>query len=369
MSPDLKDGRAGAQVRLEAGFITAEAHGGETFRIPQPACRLDQGGASGKMIFCRDEARDLIIFSEARGFLEALASASPDLEPEVNRLREAGLRAARTRRRWTLGLTAAAVGLVVGGYYGVRFAAARAMQGLPIEVDSQIGSMARDSLVDSATRVEDPVVLAAVEQIVERLEPHAEAQAGLDFQFETLVLEGPDINAFALPGGTVVVYTGLLEHAQDVDQVAGVLAHELAHVTRRHGIRRIGQSLGVIAAVQLLLGDVGGLAGTAVEVLQVAAVSSYGRDQESESDADAVRTLHAAGLDPTRLADFFRTLAQAQGDVPEILAWQSTHPQHVERVEAIETLAEALGPTQAQPLDIDWPEVQAHLGDGPKPSR
>ena len=87
------------------------------------------------------------------------------------------------------------------------------------------------------------VVVDAIDTIVRRLADHA---SRTDVTYEVWVVDAPIVNAFALPGGYIVVYTGLIDKAETPEQLAGVIAHEMAHVTKRHGLQRVAQSAGVI---------------------------------------------------------------------------------------------------------------------------
>jgi predicted Zn-dependent protease len=219
--------------------------------------------------------------------------------------------------------------------------------------------MAYKSMDLGGPEVHDPVIVTAIQRIVDRLAPHA-AIDGLEFDIH--VIESPMVNAFCLPGGTIVVYTGLIAEAGDAEQVAGVIAHEIAHATLRHGMERVSQSLGLTAAVQLILGDVAGLGAAGAELFKFATINSYSRDQEAAADAEGARMLYAAKIDPTALARFFETLKNQEGDLPGVVSWISTHPQHDERIAAVEAQADALAPQAFEPLDIDWHEVQEHVG-------
>ena len=93
--------------------------------------------------------------------------------------------------------------------------------------------------------------------------------------------------------------------------------------------------VGLAVAVNLLLGDTQGLIAVGSELFQVASINSYSRDQEAAADAEAVRMLHAAGIDPLALTGFFETLHKEHGDLPGLASWISTHPQHQERIDAV----------------------------------
>jgi predicted Zn-dependent protease len=180
-----------------------------------------------------------------------------------------------------------------------------------------------------------------------------------------------DVNAFALPGGQIVVWTGLLRQAESAEQIAAVLAHEIAHVERRHGLRNVAHRAGLALGLRLLVvifvgADLDGLSGLAADVAVIAASNDYSQDQESQADADAVARLHAVGIDPGALADFFRVMTrEGVGEVPAFASWLATHPDHESRIAAIEAQRRALGPVTARPLVVDLEGARAAVGAAP----
>ena len=187
------------------------------------------------------------------------------------------------------------------------------MRSLPVEIDKKIGELAIETMDLEGGRVTDPFVVGAVEEMVNRLRPHA---CGEGFDFQVCVIDAPVLNAFALPGGPIVVYTELIEKATEAEQVAGVVGHEMAHVTLRHGLQRISGSVGVLVALELIMGDATGLMAIGKELLQAGAITSYSREQESQADMEGLRMLHAARIDATALARFFDFLQREQGELP-----------------------------------------------------
>jgi len=358
-SAQIEGGRAGATVSLAAGAVVAVTPEGQFFRVPFADCQLEHGGASGRMWFCRTRDRAVTIFTEAPGFVEALSMAARrELGPELDRL--LGLESASKRRglwMWLVALSCIAL-LGVGGYLGLKQAGRASIKLLPRSVDKQLGDLARDNMNLGGPVLNDAVLTGAIDEMVRRLAK----QGGQGFEFHVQVVDAPTVNAFALPGGAIVVYTGLLRSAQSPEQVAGVLAHEIAHVTRRHGMERIAQSVGLIACVQLLFGDVSGLAAVAVQVLQEGAINSYGRDQEHQADMDGVKTLARAGIDPGALADFFVILKKEEAGSINLPAFLATHPDLERRIHDVRSAARTSGFSRAKPFALSWPDVQKHAG-------
>jgi len=363
----LPGGRSGATISFDTDGIVArvpESAGGNTFRIAYGECSLEQGGASGRMIFCRDANRSTTVFCEEKNFLDTLGvAAGSQLWPTIAALKsQDSARNAGTRRNWLIGLSIVAL-LGYLGYQGVSRAGKAAVRTLPISADVKIGELAWSSFEKHGPEVKDTVVVGAIQKMVDRLKPHTKTFDGKPLEFRVTVVDAPIVNAFCLPGGRIVVFTGLLRKAADPDQVAAVLGHEMAHATLRHGLQRIAQSMGLVVAVQVMIGDIGGLMAVVAEVAQQGIITSYGREQETESDLEGLRMAHAAGIDGSALERFFGVLQDEHGDVPEVLQWLSSHPQLGERRAAIKAQWAQLGTFKAVPWGIDWAEVVKRAGN------
>ncbi len=357
-SNDLEGQRA-VTLRLGSDAIVAEGDG-VTLRLAYTDCQIERGGANGVMWFCHNGDRSISLMSAAPGFGDALRrQAGGVLEPRIGQLQEQAQKASRRRFAVTMAVIAGVLALLIGGSVAIREAGRAAVDNLPVSIDKRMGDLAYESMSMQGRPVKDAELQKAVETIMNRL------GAGTDdaFSYRVHVLDAPITNAFALPGGIIVVYTGLLGAAETPEQVAGVLAHEMSHVQRRHGMRRIAQSLGVVAALQLVFGDVSGLAAIAVNVLHESTVNSYSRDQEREADLDAAKILANAGIDPRALADFFAVLEKREPSTLRGFTWLATHPDLAERIEdirarALERDARVVEP---KPLGIDWVDVQRRV--------
>jgi Zn-dependent protease with chaperone function len=363
--PSLDGGRCGAIVSLNSQGITAQCQSAEStpFFIPLSECQLDMGGASGRMIFCRSADRSLTIFCEAPGFARDLERWGSDpLLGQLQRLRQSQRFQAHRFRFW-VSLSLLLLGLFgVVGYYGMLAAARTMVRALPLSIDEKIGKMAMQSMGLSPRLAKTHPASQLVTRIVDRLQPHA-AIPRMDF--EVTVVESDEVNAFALPGGQMVVYTGLIEQAKDSEQLAGVIAHEMAHATLRHGLQSVSQSLGIVAAIQFLVGDVGGLVALGAQVAQESVLTSYSRQSETEADLEGARMLHAAKIDPRCMAEFFALLKEEHGDIPGVMSWISTHPQHAERIENISNYEKSLPRIEYVGLEENLAEAQAALGKSP----
>lgn len=351
-------GRAGARVSITRTEIVAETlpEGSPSFSIPFSECRLDMGGASGRMIFCRTPDRSLTIFCEEKRFAQALDRESMGmLADQFSELRSEQRRSNNQFRFWLVASLVILAVVCVGGYVGVLAASRAAVRALPLSVDEKIGAIAVESMdLGDELGPEHPAT-EMVAAIVNELQPFA---AIPQMDFHVMVVESDDVNAFALPGGQIVVFTGLIERAESAEQVAGVIAHEMAHATLRHGLQSVGQSIGIIAAIQIMVGDVGGLVALGSELAQESILTGYSRGAEIEADLEGARMLHAAKIDPQAMAEFFELLKEQHGDIPGVVAWISTHPQHEDRIENIKNYEKTLRRVEYRSLELDFASAQ-----------
>lgn len=164
-------------------------------------------------------------------------------------------------------------------------------------------------------------------------------------------------NAVALPGGQIVVFSGLFDFVQSGDELAGVLAHEIGHVILRHPTRIAIEKATVSAFFGLFFGDVAGgtvLAGVGTALLG----NAYSRDMERAADDLGVAILRRSDLDPQALARFFERVSAKQGDAERLLGFLSSHPPSAERAAAIEA-----APGTVRPIDPEqWRAIRQICG-------
>ena len=101
------------------------------------------------------------------------------------------------------------------------------------------------------------------------------------------------------------------------------------------------------------------------DLFQYAAVNSYSRGQEDAADAEGVRMLHEAAIDPGGMARFFELLEEEHGDIPDMLAWISTHPQHADRIDSVNEIVRSLPKRDYEPIEVDWQVIQDKVNNKP----
>ena len=181
---------------------------------------------------------------------------------------------------------------------------------MPMAWERQLGSLY--DLPMNAVACADPAATRTLNALVDRLDPEARRE-GLTIQ----LLDVDDANAAALPGRRMIVFNGLFDEVEDPDALAGIIAHEIAHVRRRHVATAMVRELGLGTVVTLLGG--GAVASGGGSLLSL----NFTRGAESEADGDAIVMLAQAGIDPRKTKQAFDRFRALEMDLP---AWASSHP-------------------------------------------
>lgn len=204
-------------------------------------------------------------------------------------------------------------------------------------------------------RCTSPTGEAALQQMLNRLTAGQEMQ----YEIELQVFDHPMVNAFAAPGGQVVILRGLLEEAGGPDEVAGVLAHELGHVESRDATRHSLRAAGSAGLLTMVLGDFTGAALIAI-VGEHLLSASYTREAEAEADVFALEMLQEAGVSAEGLAAFFDTVEEMQAETGiDLPAYLSTHPVTDQRAAGARAVAERQSATRPILNRAEWQALQA----------
>lgn len=238
---------------------------------------------------------------------------------------------------WVAILLAVVVGLVIA----IPHVAGPLATQVPMEWEETMGKYVAQSLAKDDDTCTAPAGKAALARLVARLAATNESP----YAFKVSVSDDDSVNAFAAPGGYIVILDGLIQAAESPDEVAGVLAHEMAHAIERHPIEGLIHALGLRLVVSVLVGDASALIAGAAEVGEQLLVLSYSREKEAQADRVGVEMLNKAGMRAGGLVDFFRRMKKERAtNLPAAIAFLSTHPLHEDRIEAIEAAAKGGGP-------------------------
>src|SRR5688572_3149179 len=225
---------------------------------------------------------------------------------------------------------------------------------ISVKDEIAMGREAQQQVKKTVPVLADTEVTAYVARLGKTLAARAN---GPKYPYSFSVANNRDLNAFALPGGPVWIHRGILHAAGNESQVAGVLAHEVAHIAQRHAADQLTKQLvanGLLGLLGAMLGNDGGGARTAQVGAQILAngyMLKFSRDDEREADRIGLTILQRAGWDPRGMPEFMETLRRAQGRDPgSVETFLSSHPAPGERAAA---LRRSLGTRRSGRRDSD----------------
>ncbi|GAA0621332.1 M48 family metallopeptidase [Brevundimonas kwangchunensis] len=274
-------------------------------------------------------------------------------------------KAARRRREiWLVGgLTAAAAGIVLFVTVGVPALAKPIAKATPIGLEEQMGRNFDAQIGAVFPRCEGE----AGQRVLADLGHRLAARADTPFDIRVRAVEAPMINAFALPGGPVMVTDDLIAAAETPDELAAVIAHEISHVEQRHVMQAVWRDFGIGMLLDAVVGGGTGAGQQAVILAGQASSLSYDRAAEREADARGQALLHAEGLSSEGMAAFFERLGKMEGSgaLTEATEFLNTHPDSGRRARAARAIQR---PGAAALTAEEWATVKATCSarsDGP----
>ena len=213
-----------------------------------------------------------------------------------------------------------------------------------------LGRQAQRAVKAKVPELTDAPVTSYVGSVGRRIAARAD---GPKYPYSFSVANYRELNAFALPGGPVWINRGILHAAQNEAQLAGVIAHEVAHIARRHAARQITNSLianGLLGLLGAVLGNAPGgarVAQTGAQILASGYMLKFSRDDEREADRVGAQLLRRAGWDPRGMVEFMEILQRQQGrDPSSVEVFLSTHPAPGERAQILRQSVSSGGGTR-----------------------
>jgi Zn-dependent protease with chaperone function len=352
------------QVEEDGLTITFESEGDGRAQeaVPFSALTVSAGGLDHDHLVVKwtSEQGERTLYLKNPDVIRAFRVAAPDhlglpFAQAAERVRQV-----RHRRRLVWGLVGGVIlATMLGLWLGADLLVEVAVSRIPVEWEHKLGESAyRDFLLHQEVMKDGPAV-TALGEITQRL---TDQIPNNPYKFEVTVVKSDVVNAFALPGGYVVVFTGLMKKAESGEEVAGVLSHELNHVLQRHGLERIVKNLGLLTVVGIVMGDQQGLVGIMRQLGVELLTLKFGRAQETEADLTGLQLLQRAKIDPSGMIKFFERLSEKDEGRIE---WLSTHPMSTARAVRLKMELAALPKRSPEPFTFDWKHVQASLESRP----
>lgn len=227
------------------------------------------------------------------------------------------------------------------------------------KTEEKLGELFWTLIKESEEVIDDPRVLSTVDSMVSKICLNNDIPVT---EVKIHVVEKDEINAFAMPGGHIVVYSGLILEASNPDEVCGVLAHEIAHLRLNHVMKKLVNEFGLSILVSMTAGGAGSEA--MKEAAQSLSSSAFDRSLEQEADLQAVEYLSKAHINPEGLANFLYKITSPDNTLNKYLSWVSTHPDSKERAEYIVMHSKNFT-LQAEPIiTLDsWNKLKERLQD------
>jgi predicted Zn-dependent protease len=227
----------------------------------------------------------------------------------------------------------------------------------------QMGQQEAQQISTQLPMLQDASVNAYVNELGNRI-AKLTPRGDLDWHFA--VVNTDVVNAFALPGGYVYVNRGILEHASNMSELAGVMGHEIEHVVLRHSVKQMqqeqGANVGLAIACALTSVCNNQLAATVVNVGGTAYFAKFSREDEVQADDGGFQNVVRAGINPRGMLTFFQKLLaeeQASGGSAATAPWFADHPGTQDRIEDIQGLLAKMSPAELAKLQTDSQDFQA----------
>jgi len=257
--------------------------------------------------------------------------------------------------------------------FGIVLAASAAACGISTQQEVQMGAEYSAQINAQLPIVQDAEINRYINVLGDSLARVADAR-GLDYTF--YIVNAAEVNAFAVPGGFIYVNRGLIDRTQNLSQLAGVLGHEIGHVVRRHSVEQMekaqGANLGLMLGCTLINVCGSQAANAAIQIGGTALFAKFSRDDERESDRDAVATLVRAGINPNGIPQMFQILLNERNNNSAAVAgWFSTHPGEEDRIQETTALVQQVDPAIMRTLTTNttsYNTFKARVRSLPAPS-
>ncbi len=337
LSPKFPRGRKSGTLELINGALCFRDVDNTISGLPLKGGKITQGGAGNRYIyFTHPSYPDLTFYTDDRSILN-------HADIKFDQEHSASGKKIKNNHRLALALVYTFLGIIVAlvlSLFIFRGAIVEHVASLLSPAQEQeIASQMRESAIAGKTIVTDTSIQHRLEMITT---PLVNAVDNKEFKFSFTIIEDETLNAYALPGGAIIIHSGLIQKAKTAEEVAGVLAHEISHVTRRHHIRGIIGNMGLYMLVRGFLGDIAGVSAEIATVGATLGSLKYSRDFEIEADESGWKLLNKAGIDPKGMIAFFETMKKEQG-AAQISDFISTHPGTEERIRNLKEKKEEHG--------------------------
>lgn len=362
MGEQFLQGRKSGTIAIKDGSIFFSS---EDFSLEWRlgSVQVERGGASNRLLMMRSALHpDLTLCTAEMGLLKLAQNSGAELHPSWALLKQ--------KKRTGLYLALASLVLIFGAMWGLWLLKDPMVhvvaRQIPASWEEKLSTTQIEAMklgqgfFEDSSLVRDLRLLS--EPILRAVKASGESR---DYNYRFMIANDPRVNAFAMPGGIVVVNTGLIQKAERVEEIQGVLAHEIAHAEKQHGMRNVISSLGLFAVIGAFTGGADGLLAILAQQGGQLATLKFSRDFEREADQVGFQYLVSQNVDPHGMLTFFqKLLAEPKGKVVEVMEnvdFMSTHPATTERIERLSALEKSVAQRKWQVSAVSLEQLKAKV--------
>lgn len=225
------------------------------------------------------------------------------------------------------------------------------------KTEEKLGELFWENFQRTESENKNPLVINSLDSIVSKI---CTANRIERSSIKLHVLMKDEVNAFALPHGHLIVYSGLIEAADNQEELAGVICHEIAHIELNHVMEKLMKEVGLSILISMTTGNNG--SEMVKETAKILASSAFDRNSEKDADLKAVDYLATSNINPEPFAHFLYKLGDAENEVMQYLSWVSTHPDSKERgAYIIEYSRDKTSKNKAILTQESWKELKENL--------
>lgn len=322
-------------IEITEGILRFSA-GPEVLEMPLAGLQITRGGHNNEHIFLEHPAQPgwSVSTNDPRFLSHPALLAHPATTAQLKTLPRA--HQARALVLVIALLLALIAGLIIAIIASREWLVEKIADRIPVSWEVSLGEGLAREITSTEEVVTDPV---REKQIAAITAPLIEAAGANRYHFRFHIINDTNINAFAVPGGHIFIHTGLLHAADTPEEIASVLAHEIAHVTQRHGFRSLINAAGLYLIVQFFFGDTSGAMAVLTEGSRMLLQQSYSRDFERQADDLGWNYLLKANIDPRGMLRFFKRMKEQEAKDPQpggAFQLLNTHPATDERMQRLE---------------------------------
>lgn len=323
-----------AKVKILENKIIVENNDIESIVIDPLKANFSLSGEKSKYLLIKEDTHSILVDS-SEVIYNLITSTDKSIHPNLLKIKNELDSIKRKQKSTPIFISVVLISFIIASWFILKisfnYLVDFIVNKIPVKYEEKIGDIALKQLV-SSNELNNTKIKSAIEEIGKQLESKS---TNNQYKFKFYIVKDNQVNAFALPGGNVVVFTGLLKKADSPEEVAGVLSHELQHVYKRHGLKRLVKSFGLQALGTIFLGDISGAINQAG--IQLTALK-FDRDEEREADKLGMDLMYESGINPKGMISFFKKLKETEKFSSSLISFLSTHPDTDERIENLQKL-------------------------------